>query len=251
NTGNGYYGAYQFDAGTWRAYGGKRLPHQNSKAEQDRIAKRLYADRGWSPWPACSRKLGLREDPAYGASSAAPARDRTSARVVTPVTAGAPATVPLRSVFRITGKARPSSPITVKIRPGTKGAWQAYPKRTDARGRFSVPFRARTDYQYQVVGETRSAVKSTKVATSALAVPRSRLAAGSGRPAVHVGGTARPDSKMILFVKTSTGKWRTWTKFSTGSSGRWALDLAAPSASFRYYAKSANGLRSPIRSLSV
>jgi hypothetical protein len=114
-----------------------------------------------------------------------------------------------------------------------------------------VPFRARTDYQYQVVGETRTAVRSTLVGTSALAASRSGLAAGSGGRTVHVGGTARPDSKMILFVKTSTGKWRTWTKFSTGSTGRWTLDLQAPSKAFRYYAKSANGLRSPIRALSV
>jgi transglycosylase-like protein len=251
NTGNGYYGAYQFDAGTWHAYGGRGLPHQNSKAEQDRVARKLYNARGWSPWPACSRKLGLREDPSYGAASAAPARERTTARVVTPVTASAPAAVPLRSVFRITGKSRPSSPITVKVRAGTKGAWQAYPKRTDARGRYSVPFRARTDYQYQVIGETRTAVKATLVATSALASSRGGPAAGSGGPTVHVGGTARPDSRMILFVKTSTGKWRTWTKFSTGSTGRWTLDLKAPSKSFKYYAKSANGRRSPIRSLSV
>jgi resuscitation-promoting factor RpfA len=252
NTGNGYYGAYQFDAGTWHAYGGKGLPHQNSKAEQDRIAKRLYNARGWSPWPACSRKLGLREDPAYGAASTAPARERTSARVVTPVKVSAPATVALRSVFRVTGTSRPSSAITVKIRPGTKGAWQAYPKRTDARGRFSVPFRARTDYQFQVIGETRSSVRTTKVATSAVAAPAGAAGLAAGpRPAVHVGGTARPNSKMILFVTTSTGKWRTWTKFSTGSTGRWALDLRAPSKAFRYYAKSANGLRSPIRALSV
>ncbi len=256
NTGNGYYGAYQFDAGTWHAYGGTGLPHQNSKAEQDRVAKRLYQARGWSPWPACSRKLGLREDPAYGAASAAPAtQQRTSARVVTPhkVTVSAPATVALKSVFRITGTSRPSSPITVKIRAGTKGAWQAYPKRTDSRGRFSVPWRARTDYQYQVVGETRTAVRTTRVATSAAAVAsgRERLTAGGGGPAIHVRGTARPNSKMILFVKTATGKWRTWTKFSTGSTGRWTLDLGAPSTAFRYYAKSANGLRSPIRSLSV
>lgn len=250
NTGNGYYGAYQFDARTWHAYGGAGLPHQNSKAEQDRVAKKLYNARGWSPWPACSRKLGLREDPSYGAASAAPARQRTTARVVTPVTASAPGTVALRSVFRITGTSRAGARITVRVKVGD-GAWQAYAKRTNARGRYSVPFRARSDYRYQVVGETRTAVRSTLVSTSALAAKRSGVAAGSGGPTVHVGGTARPDSKMILFVKTSTGKWRTWTKFSTGSTGRWTLDLKAPSKAFKYYAKSANGLRSPIRSLSV
>jgi hypothetical protein len=56
---------------------------------------------------------------------------------------------------------------------------------------------------------------------------------------------------MILFVKTPTGRWGTWRKFATGPSGRWALTLEAPGASFRYYAKSANGLRSPIRAMAV
>ncbi|MFY0409372.1 ubiquitin-like domain-containing protein [Solicola sp. PLA-1-18] len=60
NTGNGYYGGVQFSAQTWRAMGGSGLPHQNSKAEQIRIAKKLQAQSGWGQWPACSRKLGLR-----------------------------------------------------------------------------------------------------------------------------------------------------------------------------------------------
>nr|WP_269449851.1 resuscitation-promoting factor [Auraticoccus cholistanensis] len=60
NTGNGYYGGVQFSAQTWKAYGGKGLPHENSKAEQIRIAKKLQAAAGWGQWPHCSAKLGLR-----------------------------------------------------------------------------------------------------------------------------------------------------------------------------------------------
>lgn len=60
NTGNGYYGAYQFDLTTWRSNGGTGYPHHASPATQDEIAKRLQARRGWAPWPSCSRKLGLR-----------------------------------------------------------------------------------------------------------------------------------------------------------------------------------------------
>lgn len=247
NTGNGYYGAYQFNAGTWRAYGGRRLPHQNTPAEQDYRAKLLYRDRGWSPWPACSRKLGLRRDPAYGVIGSAP-----PARKAHPVTITGPATAKLRAPYRISGTAQPRSTVTVKIRAGAKGTWRAYPKRTDARGRWSVMWRARTDYQYQVVGTSRSAVRGTRVATTARATAAAteRLAGGGG-PAVTVGGTARPNAKMILFVRSSSGKWRTWTKFSTGPSGRWNLRLEAPSPRFRYYAKSANALRSPIRSFTV
>jgi Transglycosylase-like domain len=60
NTGNGYYGAYQFAAGTWRRLGYKGLPHQAGPAVQDEAAKRLQAKSGWGQWPACTRKLGLR-----------------------------------------------------------------------------------------------------------------------------------------------------------------------------------------------
>ena len=60
NTGNGYYGGLQFSLSTWRAYGGTGYPHQHSREEQIRIAKKLQAAAGWGSWPACSSKLGLR-----------------------------------------------------------------------------------------------------------------------------------------------------------------------------------------------
>ena len=59
NTGNGYYGAYQFDLRTWHGLGYSGLPSDASPATQDQAAHTLQAQRGWSPWPACSRKLGL------------------------------------------------------------------------------------------------------------------------------------------------------------------------------------------------
>jgi cytoskeletal protein RodZ len=59
NNGNGYHGAFQFDKRTWNAYGGTGLAHENSAAEQLRIAKKLHAARGWQPWPGCRAKLGL------------------------------------------------------------------------------------------------------------------------------------------------------------------------------------------------
>jgi LysM repeat protein len=60
NTGNGYYGGIQFNAQTWRAFGGTGLPHQASKAQQIAVAERTLAAQGWGAWPACSRKMGLR-----------------------------------------------------------------------------------------------------------------------------------------------------------------------------------------------
>jgi len=52
NTGNGYYGAYQFSLGTWQGVGGSGLPSDASPAEQDMRAQMLYDRRGCSPWPS-------------------------------------------------------------------------------------------------------------------------------------------------------------------------------------------------------
>jgi hypothetical protein len=60
NSGNGYYGGLQFNASTWRAYGGTGLPHQNSREQQIAIGEKLQAAQGWGAWPGCARKLGLR-----------------------------------------------------------------------------------------------------------------------------------------------------------------------------------------------
>lgn len=59
NTGNGYYGAYQFDVQTWRGLGLSGLPSNAAPAVQDAAARTLQAQRGWSPWPGCSAKMHL------------------------------------------------------------------------------------------------------------------------------------------------------------------------------------------------
>jgi hypothetical protein len=59
NTGNGFYGAYQFDLGTWQGLGYSGRPSDAAPSTQDAAARQLESQRGWSPWPACSRKLGL------------------------------------------------------------------------------------------------------------------------------------------------------------------------------------------------
>ena len=60
NSGNGYYGAYQFSAATWRSLGYPGLPHQASPAVQDEAARKLQHRSGWGQWPACSRRIGAR-----------------------------------------------------------------------------------------------------------------------------------------------------------------------------------------------
>lgn len=59
NTGNGYYGMYQFSLPTWNSVGGSGLPSNASAAEQTMRAQILQQRSGWGQWPACSRSLGL------------------------------------------------------------------------------------------------------------------------------------------------------------------------------------------------
>ncbi|GAA1988410.1 resuscitation-promoting factor [Isoptericola halotolerans] len=59
NTGNGYYGMYQFSLPTWQAVGGSGLPSDASAAEQTKRAKILQQRAGWGQWPHCASKLGL------------------------------------------------------------------------------------------------------------------------------------------------------------------------------------------------
>lgn len=59
NTGNGYYGGLQFTLSTWRAYGGKGMPHKASREEQMRVAERVLAGQGIKAWPTCGPR-GLR-----------------------------------------------------------------------------------------------------------------------------------------------------------------------------------------------
>lgn len=60
NTGNGYYGGLQFSLGTWQAYGGPGMPHQQSRETQIAIATKLRnASGGYGAWPGCAAALGL------------------------------------------------------------------------------------------------------------------------------------------------------------------------------------------------
>ena len=55
NTGNGFYGKYQFTLSTWQSVGGSGNPASASEAEQNKRAALLYARAGASPWPVCGR----------------------------------------------------------------------------------------------------------------------------------------------------------------------------------------------------
>lgn len=59
NTGNSFFGAYQFLLSTWQGLGYSGYPHEASPATQDQAARELQARSGWGQWPSCAAQLGL------------------------------------------------------------------------------------------------------------------------------------------------------------------------------------------------
>jgi hypothetical protein len=59
NSGNGFYGAYQFSQTTWANLGFPGRADQEPPAMQDQAAQKLQAEAGWGQWPACAAALGL------------------------------------------------------------------------------------------------------------------------------------------------------------------------------------------------
>lgn len=57
----GYYGAYQFDIGTWGNYKGYSNAAEAPASVQDEKAWLTYQSRGWQPWPSCSASRGLQD----------------------------------------------------------------------------------------------------------------------------------------------------------------------------------------------
>ncbi len=121
DTGNGYYGAYQFDLGTWASVGGSGSPSNASPAEQDMRALTLWRERGWSPW-ACASLVSLSDGTAppsgFGSSPA-------------PTPAPAPAPV----------KATPPPPPYPRVSALSATRWteQVY-RRLFGRGGYGNPF---------------------------------------------------------------------------------------------------------------
>ncbi|MFK0217567.1 ubiquitin-like domain-containing protein [Streptomyces vinaceus] len=52
-----YGGLYQFDVRTWQSLGGSGRPQDAPGSEQTYRAKKLYVQRGATPWPHCGRTL--------------------------------------------------------------------------------------------------------------------------------------------------------------------------------------------------
>jgi peptidoglycan hydrolase-like protein with peptidoglycan-binding domain len=56
SSGGRYRGKYQFTRSTWRSLGGTGDPARADEATQDRMALRLYQQRGAAPWPVCGAR---------------------------------------------------------------------------------------------------------------------------------------------------------------------------------------------------
>lgn len=61
NSGNGYYGAYQYDIQTWANWGGFARADLAPASVQDEKVWETYKRRGWQPWPSCSKSQGLQD----------------------------------------------------------------------------------------------------------------------------------------------------------------------------------------------
>lgn len=112
DTGNGYYGAYQFSQQTWDGLGLSGLPSNASPATQDAAAQQLYAEDGSAPWPVCGAYLS-----SGGSSDTATASTPTS--TVAPSTPAAPAP----AVAAPAAPAAPASGSTYTVQPGDT-LWQ-------------------------------------------------------------------------------------------------------------------------------
>lgn len=59
DTGNGFFGAYQFVQSTWTSLGYPGRPDLEPPWMQDEAAEKDQAVSGWGQWPTCSAELGL------------------------------------------------------------------------------------------------------------------------------------------------------------------------------------------------
>jgi resuscitation-promoting factor RpfB len=57
DTGNGFYGMYQFTVSTWDSLGGSGLPSDASAGTQTALAEKLYSEAGAGQWPVCGKNL--------------------------------------------------------------------------------------------------------------------------------------------------------------------------------------------------
>jgi peptidoglycan hydrolase-like protein with peptidoglycan-binding domain len=120
NSGNGFYGAYQFNLQTWHGLGYPGLPSDAAPAVQDQAAQRLYDARGWQPWPACSARLGLVDDRAASRGG-----ERLPLTPVVATTPAKPATAPAAPRVPAPPAAKRSTHVAT-TKPAVAGSWSGH-----------------------------------------------------------------------------------------------------------------------------
>jgi len=144
NTGNGYYGLYQFDQQTWQSLGLSGTANQYSAAQQTAAAEKLYAQRGSSPWPVCGKSLSGSASSSSGTSGSSTASRSYTRHSVTPSHVSSHVSShesSHRVSHRVSHHVRSSSTsnnsgTTVShhsYRSGVLGAWMIMDKRADVR----------------------------------------------------------------------------------------------------------------------
>jgi hypothetical protein len=81
DTGNGYFGAYQFNLSTWHSLGYSGKPSDAAPAVQDAAAQKLASERGFSPWPSCGRGMPSSLATVDPGNASPPAASRFNQRV--------------------------------------------------------------------------------------------------------------------------------------------------------------------------
>jgi hypothetical protein len=222
NTGNGYYGAYQFDLPTWRSVGGTGLPSNASPAEQDYRARLLYQQRGWAPW-TCARMLGLSGDPSYGHVAVTP-------------TIRAPASAFGNRVVRVAGTARPGATVEVWQRDVTQTTFRHVRSvRTDGNGRWATAFRFGHTSRYHARADgRRSAMVTTRLLIpTTINGPRAQKLGTS----YQISGKARPLSTVVVLFRAAGQHAfapKRWVR--SDRHGRWSAPWRA-TTDYRYYAR--------------
>ena len=122
NTGNGYYGGVQFNAGTWASHGGNQFAPSAQLATREQqiaVAERVLATQGRGAWPVCGGPLSgptprnvLPATTVGTGRAAGRARDQRR-----PCTAG-----PAASGRTPTGRSPATAASTAARRPGSAGA---------------------------------------------------------------------------------------------------------------------------------
>lgn len=227
NTGNGYYGAYQFDLQTWRGVGGTGLPSNASPHTQDLLARKLYRERGWAPWE-CARILGLKADPSDG---------YLPVTTITP-TISAPRAKPAGSTVKLSGRATASS--RVVLYEYQVGLWKTYhPVKTlkaSSAGRWTGALRLNHTSRYFVKASGR---KST-VATTKYLYRTTIYGAGAVivNHSYSIIGGSRPRSVVTMYFRRAGGHaFIRGAQVRADSRGHYRVGWRA-STDYQYFARS-------------